>query len=81
MKASYQGALTNWRAQRKGQMSTCKGSKLLRGTYFLESTEAGTNLLTERKQVIQGHSPTGECRGRDKSAYRKEASYPGALTN
>ena len=47
-------------------MSTKKGSKLSRGTHFLESTEGGTIKHTERKQIIKGHSHSGEYRGRDK---------------
>jgi len=36
---SYSVALTSWRTQRKGQIRTWKGSKLLRSTHFLESAE------------------------------------------
>lgn len=41
-------------------------SKLSRGTHILERVEGGKNEHMERKQVINGHSPTKECRGRDR---------------
>ena len=46
-------------------MSTQKGSKLSRGTHYLESAKGGINEHKERKQVIKGHSLPGEHRGRD----------------
>jgi len=56
-------------------------SKTLRGTHKLESAEGGTTQHTERKQVIEGHSLSKECRGRDESVHGKEASYWGAFTD
>jgi len=47
--ASYWGALTFWRVQREGQISTWKGSELLRGTHKLESMEGGMNQHMKRK--------------------------------
>jgi hypothetical protein len=46
-------------------MSIRKRSKLSRGTHQLKSAKGGMNEHTEWKQVIEGHSPTGECKGRD----------------
>src|SRR5579863_8793849 len=42
--------------------------------------EGGTSQETERKQQSEGHSPTGDRRGRDKSGHGKKAIEQGALT-
>ena len=42
-KVTKQGALTNWRPQREGQVRTQKEINQVRGTYKLETTEGGTS--------------------------------------
>ena len=48
-KATKQGALTDWRWQRKGQVRTWKESNQVRGPYRLEIAEGGTSQETETK--------------------------------
>ena len=48
-KVTKQGALTNWRWQREGQVRTRKESDQARHTHFLEMAEGGTSQDTERK--------------------------------
>jgi len=48
---------------------------------MLESTEGETSQDTETNRASKGHSPTGECRGRDKSGHRYKPSKQGGLTN
>jgi len=50
-----QGALTNWRQKRKGQVKEQKESDQVRGTHKLESTEGGTIQEKERKQPSKGY--------------------------
>ena len=76
-KATKQGALTCWRPQREGLVRIQKESNQERGTHCLETTEGGTCQDTERKQPSKGHSPTGDHRGRDLSAYEKKATKRG----
>jgi len=63
---SKQGALTNWRAQTDGQVTTQKGSEQVRGTHKLESTNRWASQDMEGIQVSKGHSQTGEHRQMDK---------------
>jgi len=46
----------------------------VRGTHKLETAEGGTSQDTERKQMSEGHSQTGDRRGRDKSGHGKKAN-------
>jgi len=75
-----QGALTLWRVQRERQVRTQKQTEKARGTHILESAEGETSQDTETNRASKGHSPTGECRGRDKSGHRNKLSKQGALT-
>jgi len=79
-KATDQGTLTFWRWQREGQVRTRKESDRLRHTHFLEMAEGGTSQDTERKRPTEGHSQTGDGRGRDKSGHRKKVTNQGTLT-
>ena len=65
-KAIKQGALTAWRPQRQGKVRTWKENDQARGTYSLETVEAGTSQVIERKQQNEGHSLSGDGRGREK---------------
>jgi len=48
-KATKQGALTDWRRQREGQVRTRKERNQARHTHFLETAEGGTSQDKERK--------------------------------
>ena len=48
-KVTRQGALTDWRSQREGQVRTWKESDYVRGTHRLETTEGGTSQDAKRK--------------------------------
>src|SRR6267142_268650 len=73
-KQSMQGAPTFWRVQRERQVRTQKQTEQARGTHQLESAEGETSQDTETNRASKGHSPTGECRGRDKSGHRNKPS-------
>jgi hypothetical protein len=68
--ASKRGELTYWRAQWGEQVRTRKGSKLARDTHSLNGGDGETNQCTERKQVSDGHSQTGERRERGESGHQ-----------
>ena len=80
-KPTNQGALTDWRPQREGQVRTQKETNQPRGTHFLETTKGETCQDTERSQPSKGHSISGDHRGGDKSGHRKKPTKQGALTN
>jgi hypothetical protein len=63
------------------QVSTRKESEQVRATHRLESADGGTRQDTERIQVSEGHSPTGERRRRDLSGYENNPIKQGGLTD
>ena len=73
-KVTKQGALTNWRPQRKGQIRTRKESNQAWGTHHLETVEGGISQDMESKQPSEEHSRSGDHRGRDESRHGKEAT-------
>jgi len=79
-KLTEQGALTNWRPQREGQIRTQKETDQARGTHRLEITERGTSQDMERNQPSEGHPLPGDSRRRDKSGHRNKPTKQGALT-
>ena len=64
----------------EGQVRTHKGSERARDTHILETAERGPGQNTGRKLLSEGHSPSGDSRGSDKSKYRKEATERETLT-
>src|SRR6267142_290652 len=75
-----QGALTNWRAQTDRQFRTQEESNQARGTHRLESADEWTSQDTERTQLSEGHSQTGEHRQTDNSGHKKNLTKQRALT-
>jgi len=69
-----QGALTNWRVQMDGQVSTQKESKQVRGTHSLKNADRQTSQDMERIEASEGHSQTREHRWMDKSGHGKNQS-------
>ena len=57
-----------------------KGTDRGRCTYFLKMAEGETCQDTERNQPSEGHSPSGDGRGRDLSRHGKKKTKRGALT-
>ena len=51
------------------------------GTHFLETTEGGTCQDMEGKQPSNGHSQTGDHRGKDLSGHGKKPIEQWALTS
>jgi hypothetical protein len=64
--ARERGALTTWKTQIDGHVSTWKESERERGTHCLESAERWTSEDTERNRTSEGHSRAGELRVMDK---------------
>ena len=56
-------ALTDWRAQREGQVRIWIKSGRVRGTHLLESEEGWTSHDMERILASEGHSLPGEHKG------------------
>jgi hypothetical protein len=75
-----QGALTNWRQHREGQVRTWKESDRARRTHELETTSGGTSQDMERIRPSEAHSHPGDGIGRDKSGHRKNPTKRGSLT-
>jgi hypothetical protein len=75
-----QGALTNWRPHREGQVRTRKESDRARLTHFLETASGGTSQDTETIRPSEAHSRTGDHIGRDKSGHGKNPTKRGTLT-
>ena len=73
-------ALTRWRRHREGQVRIQKESHRAMGTHQLQTTSGRTSQDTERIPPKDGHSPTGDGIGRNKSGYRKNPTKRGALT-
>ena len=72
--ATKQRALTDWRPQREGIVRTQKETSRATGTHFLEIAEGGTCQDMERKRLSNGHSQTGDHRGRNLSGHRNKAT-------
>ena len=64
--ATERRALTSWRPWRGRQVKTQKESYRERRTHILETAPRGTSQYTEIKRPSEGHSRTGNHRGRDK---------------
>jgi|SRR6266850_1526393 len=69
-KMGKQGALTNWRAQREGQIRTAKKASIW-STHGLERAE-GQIRTVKKEHGHKGHSLSGEQRG--KLGQQKQAS-------
>jgi len=52
----------------------------MRGTHELESAEGETSEDSERKQASEGHSLSGERRGKDKSELQNKDSKSHSLS-
>ena len=81
MRPTERGTLTPWRRHRDRQVRTQKQSHRVRGTHILETASRGTSQDTERVAPSEGHSPTGDSIGRDKSGHGKNPTERGALTS
>ena len=68
-KPTDRGALTSWRWQREGPVSTQKETDRPRHTHFLEIVEGGTCQETETNRLTDAHSHPGDGRGRDLSGH------------
>jgi hypothetical protein len=79
-KPTDRGALTPWRRQREGFVRTWKEIDRARGTHKLEMAEGGTCQDKERNRLTEGHSLSGDSRGRDLLGHRKKPTDRGALT-
>jgi hypothetical protein len=64
-KPTERGPLTNWRRQKEGPVRTRKEIDRVRGTHILETAEGGTCQDTETNRSSEGHSLSGDGRGRD----------------
>ena len=74
------GALTSWRRYREGQFSAQKESHRARGTHILETASGGTSQNTKTIPPSEGHSPTGDGIGRNRSGHKKNPTEQGELT-
>ena len=68
-KSTKRGALTNWRWQIEGLVRTGKETDQARGTHVLETIEGETCQDRERNRPSEGHSHTGDGRGKNLSGH------------
>ena len=59
---------------------TWKESERARGTHSLETASGGPSQDSERIRTSEGHSPSGDGIGRDKSGHGKNQTKRGTLT-
>ena len=79
--STERGALTNWRPNRDRQVRRWKESDRARATHILETASEGTSQDTERIQLSEGHSRTGDRIRSDISGRGKDPTEWGALTS
>ena len=73
-------ALTPWRRHRDRQVRTQKQSHRAMGTHQLETASRETSQDTETIPPSEGHSPTKDGIGRDRSGHKKDPTKQGRLT-
>ena len=80
-KPTERGALTSWRHQREGLVSTQEDTDRARLTHTLETAEGRTCQDRERNRPNEVHSLPGDGKGRSLSVHGKKLTERGILTN
>jgi hypothetical protein len=82
-RVNKRGALTPWPGQREGQIRTPKESERARDTHMLVSAEVQGSTMKQGIRESEGHSRSGEHKGRDKLGRQaeKKTRKQGPLTD